>query len=122
MLFDRQKELFKRISIRYSIFIYFTVTALAAGILIGISLYTRMSAQVSETMREETQILINQLNRSMDSWLRSNMKLSDTLYYGVIKNADLSAESINEEMTLLLYITVKMYPCSGGTDTGSPEL
>ena len=92
MLFDRQKELFKRISIRYSIFIYFTVTALAAGILIGISLYTRMSAQVSETMREETQILINQLNRSMDSWLRSNMKLSDTLYYGVIKNADLSAE------------------------------
>ena len=27
MLFDRQKELFKRISIRYSIFIYFTVTA-----------------------------------------------------------------------------------------------
>lgn len=22
----------------------------------------------------------------------------------------------------LLYITVKMYPCSGGTDTGSPEL
>ena len=23
---------------------------------------------------------------------------------------------------LLVYITVKMYPCSGGTDTGSPEL
>ena len=23
---------------------------------------------------------------------------------------------------ILLYITVKMYPCSGGTDTGSPEL
>ncbi len=21
-----------------------------------------------------------------------------------------------------MYITVKMYPCSGGTDTGSPEL
>lgn len=23
---------------------------------------------------------------------------------------------------LYVYITVKMYPCSGGTDTGSPEL
>lgn len=23
---------------------------------------------------------------------------------------------------LSVYITVKMYPCSGGTDTGSPEL
>lgn len=28
----------------------------------------------------------------------------------------------NLVLELLLYITVKMYPCSGGTDTGSPEL
>ena len=29
------------------------------------------------------------------------MKLSDSLYYGVVKNADLADESINREMTLL---------------------
>ena len=29
------------------------------------------------------------------------MKLSDSLYYGVIKNADLNAESINSQITLL---------------------
>lgn len=28
----------------------------------------------------------------------------------------------NKIVSALLYITVKMYPCSGGTDTGSPEL
>ena len=44
---------------------------------------------------------MNQLNRSVDSWLRNIMKLSDSLYYGVIKNADLSEESIAGEMTLL---------------------
>ena len=27
-----------------------------------------------------------------------------------------------ENVKSFLYITVKMYPCSGGTDTGSPEL
>ena len=31
----------------------------------------------------------------------------------------LSGEALEEAF---LYITVKMYPCSGGTDTGSPEL
>ena len=101
MVFGRLRELFRRISIRYSIFIYFTVTALAASVLIGVSLYIRMSDQISDTLEEENQILVNQLNRSVDSWLRNIMKLSDSLYYGVIKNADLSEESIAGEMTLL---------------------
>ena len=31
--------------------------------------------------------------------------------------------SLSEEKDFnRLYITVKMYPCSGGTDTGCPEL
>ena len=30
--------------------------------------------------------------------------------------------SVFTNLPSLLYITVKMYPCSGGTDTGSPEL
>ena len=29
-------------------------------------------------------------------------------------------QGASQESTV--YITVKMYPCSGGTDTGSPEL
>ena len=37
----------------------------------------------------------------MDSYLRTIMKLSDSLYYGVIKNADLSDSSINRDITLL---------------------
>ena len=57
------------------IFVYFTVTALAASIFIGLSLYSRMSKQMSDTMQEENQILIDQLNRSVDVWLRRIMKL-----------------------------------------------
>ena len=83
------------------IFVYFTVTALAASIFIGLSLYSRMSKQMSDTMQEENQILIDQLNRSVDVWLRGIMKLSDTTYYGIVKNADLRNESVNKEMTLL---------------------
>jgi two-component system sensor histidine kinase YesM len=91
----------KNTSIRTTIFIYFTLTALAASVFIGISFYTRLSGQMSQTIREESQILVNQTGRSMDSYLRTIMKLSDSLYYGVVKNADLSDASINAEMTLL---------------------
>ena len=60
---ENEGSLFKRTSIRYMIFVYFTVTALAASIFIGLSLYSRMSKQMSDTMQEENQILIDQLNR-----------------------------------------------------------
>lgn len=101
MLFEKQKQSMQNTSIRYIIFIYFTLTALTASIFIGVSLYTRLSGQMSNTIQEENQILINQINRSMDSYLRTVMKLSDSLYYGVIKNADLSDGSITSEITLL---------------------
>ena len=101
MLFEKQRVKLQKASIRYIIFIYFTLTALAASIFIGISLYSRLSGQMSATIREENQILINQITRSMEDYLRTVMKLSDSLYYGVVKNADLASGSIGSEMTLL---------------------
>ena len=100
-MFQKQRKKLANASIRYTIFIYFTLTALAASVFIGISLYTRLSGQMSSTIQEENQILINQVTHSMDSYLRTIMKLSDSLYYGVIKNADLSDSSINRDITLL---------------------
>ncbi len=91
----------QNVSIRYTIYIYFTVSALVAIMLIGISLYGRLSSQLTATIQEENQAMISQVNRSVDSYLRTIMKLSDSLYYGVIKNADLSAEPVTNEFTLL---------------------
>lgn len=88
-------------SIRYTIFVYFTVTALAASLLITFSLYQRLTGQVTEKVMAENQSLINQVARSVESYLRTVMKLSDSLYYGAVKNADISSESINNEITLL---------------------
>lgn len=96
-----EKGFWKRISIRYTIFIYFTVSALVAMLLGGVALYVQMSRQLSAVVQEESQAVLSQVNRSVDSYLRTIMKLSDSLYYGVIKNADLSADSINDQITLL---------------------
>ena len=96
-----KKKLFDDASIRSMIFIYFTITALAASVLISLSLYQRMSRQVTEVVQEESQNLIAQVGRSVESYLRTIMKLSDSLYYGTIKNADLSSQSLGSEFTLL---------------------
>lgn len=100
-LFNQRRLPFQNGSIRSIIFLYFPVTAVTACVFIGISLYTRMSGQVSETVMEENQILIDQVNRSVENYLKTVMKLSDSLYYGVIKDADLSDPSVNANFNLL---------------------
>ncbi len=91
----------KKNSIRSVIFIYFTVSALAIILLIGVILYMQMSRQLALAVQDENQAVLGQINRSVDSYLRTIMKLSDSLYYGVIKNADLDEESLNSRITLL---------------------
>lgn len=93
--------LWRKVSIRYTIFIYFTVSALVAMLLGGVALYEQMSRQLAATVQEESQAVLSQVNRSVDSYLRTIMKLSDSLYYGVIKNADLWTEEVNDQITLL---------------------
>lgn len=99
----KRSDFFQKVSIRSTIFIYFTVSALVMFLVLGVYMYRRLTNQLSVTIREENQTLINQINLSMDSYLRTIMKLSDSLYYGVIKNADFDTEeeTVNSEMTLL---------------------
>lgn len=96
-----KKRFFDDAGIRSMIFIYFTITALAASVLISVSLYKRMSSQVTEVVREESQNLISQAGSSVESYLRTVMKLSDSLYYDSIKNADLSGDTIGNAFSLL---------------------
>ena len=97
---EKKKIIYNR-SIRNSIFIYFTITSLIAVLLIVISIYSRLSSQLSDTVKRENISLVNRVGSSMEVYLRNIMKLSDTIYYGIIKNVNLSEESINEEITLL---------------------
>ena len=64
------------LGIRYSIFIYFTVTALIAILSVGLSMYDRFSDQLTEAVQNENQILMTQVNQSVDSYLRNIMRLS----------------------------------------------
>lgn len=97
----RQEQIISKMGIRYSIFIYFTITALIAVMLIGLSMYDRFSNQLTEAVQNENQILMTQVNRSVDAYLRNIMRLSETLYYGAVKNTDIANDSVFGQMKLL---------------------
>jgi len=108
-------------SIRNIIFGYFTVSALVMMSLAGLSLYNRLSSQLADRVRQENQAMINLASQSVDYYLRNIMKLSDSLYYRVIKNADLSEKTIDDAFTLL-YDSHKVYISNIALMSGEGEL
>lgn len=94
-------ERFSRGSIRSTMFASFTVSAVVAILLTGATLFARFSAQMDATIEEENQILVDQVNQSLSTYLRDVIRLSDSLSYNVIKNTDIESESLDEPMRLL---------------------
>ena len=107
-LMERWGERVSRGSIRYAMFASFTVSALLAIFLTGMTFYVRFSAQLSAAIEEENQMLVDQVNQSLGTYLRDMIRLSDSIYYNAIKNTDLDEGSLNEEMRLL-YNTYRDY-------------
>ena len=100
-LMERCSARLARGSIRYAMFASFTVSALLAVALTGVTLYVRFSAQLSAAIREENQMLVEQVNQSLSTYLRDMIRLSDSICYNVVKNTDLDREPVSEEMRLL---------------------
>ena len=52
-------------------------------------------------MRENSRQLLEQTTINLEDYLRSMRRISDAMYYSVIKDKDLENEDLDEEMTLL---------------------
>ena len=117
----RFQDRISRGSIRYAMFASFTITALVAVLLTGMTLYARFSRQMDNAIQEENQILVSQVNQSLSTYLRDMIRLSDAVYYNVIKNTDLSREPVEEEIRLL-YDTYSDYVANVALFTRQGEL
>lgn len=119
-LVEKLGRRFSRGGIRYVMFASFTVSALLAIVLTGLTLYVRFSAQLSAAIEGENQMLVDQVNQSLSTYLRDMIRLSDSIYYNVVKNTDLDAHPVSEEMRLL-YNTYSDYVENMVLFTGSGE-
>lgn len=95
------KNKFQKRSIQLMISISFTVVAIIAISFMGIILYAQFARNTKNTAIESNKQLLDQASWNLNTYIRSMMSVSDTMYYSVIKNRDLAYEPMNREMELL---------------------
>ena len=98
---SRLSAFINKSSMRYTVFISFTLSAVFAITLTGIILYLRFSTQLDSTLLNESQILVDQVNQAVSSHLRNTIRLSNSISYNVVKNKDINTNDINSQLQLL---------------------
>lgn len=88
------KKLYHRSSIQMILSIAFTAVAVMGMLFLGAALILRFSSATKEMAEENSQRLLAQVNLNLDGYLRNMMRVSDTVYYRVIKNTELEREEM----------------------------
>ncbi len=126
----RWKTMYHRSSIQLILSIAFTAVAVIGMLFLGMALLLRFSSSANEMAAETSQRVLEQVNWSLDSYLRSMMRVSDTVYYRVIKNVDLEQSGTEQELRdalELLYakdrdvlVSLALFDSGGGLISATP--
>ena len=126
----RWKTMYHRSSIQLILSIAFTAVAVIGMLFLGMALLLRFSSSANEMAAETSQRVLEQVNWNLDSYLRSMMSVSDTVYYRVIKNADLEQSGTEQELRdalELLYakdrdvlVSLALFDSDGGLISSTP--
>ena len=95
------RKMTKPHSIQMTISISFTILSICSMTFLGVTLYRQFSNRAEAMTIESTGQLLNQTAINLEDYLRNMRRISDTMYYSVIKNKDLASDTMDEEMNLL---------------------
>ena len=95
------RKMTKPHSIQMTISISFTSLSICSMAFLGVTLYRQFSNRAEAMTIESTGQLLNQTAINLEDYLRNMRRISDTMYYSVIKNKDLASDTMDEEMNLL---------------------
>ena len=90
-----------RQGIQASVLVSFTVVSILVVLLLSWVLYNRFTQRTRVMMTESTQQLMSQTETNLEDYLTSMRRVSDAMYYDVIKDKDLARDSLDSEMFLL---------------------
>lgn len=111
-MFEKVKELWKEHyswfekhispkSIQVTISVSFTLISVCCMCFLGVMLFKQFSDRTEELYIDNSEQLLNQTAINLEDYLRNMRRISDAMYYSVIKDKDLATESLDEEMNLL---------------------
>lgn len=95
------KEEYRKRSLQWTISLSFTAIAFISIAFMSIAFYSRSINTIRTNTIQQNEQIVDQVSRNLNSYIRNMMSISDTMYYSVIKNRNLTNERINEEMNLL---------------------
>jgi two-component system sensor histidine kinase YesM len=93
---------------------------------LGVVLYKQFAKEAEEMTVENTEQLLAQTAINLEDYLRSMRRISDAMYYSVIKNKDLATDSLDEEMNLLYeankdkLVSIACYTNEGNLTAAAP--
>lgn len=94
-------EYFNHKGIQFVIAASFTLVAILGMGFIGVFLYQEYGSAAEDMVLSNSKQVIDQVEINLNTYLRNMMRISDAVYYNVIKNTDLDEESMSQEMNLL---------------------
>lgn len=100
-LLQKAVHYYRHKSIQFTLSISFTLVALLGMGFMGTTIYSRFVSSTKENTIENNEQVIEQVNLNLNTYLRNMMRISNTMYYSVIKKVDLSNESLDKEMNLI---------------------
>ncbi len=107
-------------SLQFMIAMSFTLISVIGMISLGVILYATYTRTAEEVTIEDNSQLVNQVELNLTNYLRNMMRISNSVYYSVIKNADFSEENVDKELTLLYEANKdNLISIACFTDTGS---
>lgn len=86
---------------QFQITLSYTLVSIVGMMFIGIFLYQSYGKAAEDIVIDNTQRVIDQVEINLSTYLRNMMRISDAMYYNVIKNIDLDESSMSQELNLL---------------------
>ena len=113
-------------TIQGTILMAFTIISFVLLMILGLVLYQLFARRMRTSSVESTEQIVQQSVINLEDYLANMRRISDAVYYNVIKNADLSTDSIDREMDLIYeahlehLVSMALFTADGRLISSSP--
>ena len=91
----------KPLSVQVGLALSFTMVSLFAMGVFGVTMYHLFVNRMENMMSENAEQLLDQTAINLENYLKSMRRISDSMYYTVIKDKDLGTDTMSAELNLL---------------------
>ncbi len=122
----RLRERWRSLGIQVTISLSFTVVSICSLAFLSVTLYRQFVNRMETMTIESTGQLLSQTAANLEDYLRNMRRISDVMYYNVIKDKDLATEDMDSEMNLLYeenkdkLISIACYSIDGDLVAAAP--